>query len=182
MHSLFTFQHASGAISLDFEKEMEFRARFVHSQLTDAMLIKYVGMFGPNWRRIACLMPRVGDGWSEDAVRDRYIMCIEAQEQIESDPETQQAPPPEVLLQRTNRGWTQEEDAMLTTSLMDMRQRGNKTPWKDLSKDVFKNRRSCNAVKNRTFRLGLAGLIQTETEPNDHLRAAVVADDRCNGL
>lgn len=155
MDSLFVFQHSSGAISLDFEKEMEFRALFVHSQLTDAMLIKYVGMFGPKWEHIACLMPATKGSWSKDTVRDRYIYV---RTQIESGNTVNQPLSPEEP-NRKNRIWTQEEDVMLTTSLKAMRQKGNKILWRTLSKDVFQNRRSYNAVKNRTFRLGLAGLI-----------------------
>lgn len=126
-----------------------------HTTITDALIIKWVDVYGPTWRDLTRSLGGRAEGWSDDMVRNRYIRLTEA---INGTPykrrsRTPNFKKPDVPMEK----WTPAEDSLLTklvTQYSKYEPAVRQVSWRSIAKH-FKGVRTQQAIRNRASRLGL---------------------------
>lgn len=139
---------ASSPSPTDFQHDLRTRFRMHHTLLTDAMILKFVLVHGPRWRKLArCLGGRIL-GYTDDVVRNRYIRIMEAQ----GTPYTPKYNHPKDRKKpgRPCKPWSAEEDELIYRLMLK-----NGRHWIRYE-EAFGNTRTLQAIRNRANRLGLA--------------------------
>lgn len=130
--------------------EAKLALRLQHSVLTDFLIFKYVDVHGPRWRALSRSLGGRAAGYSDDAVRNRYIRIMAAN-----------GTPYQPLLARTAlprkplapfKVWTPSEDAVIASQLAHVG-----TRWDQVAQ-ALGGSRTPQAVRNRANRLGLVPL------------------------
>lgn len=122
------------------------KTRTHHDVITDALIYKYVEVHGPHWRDLALSLGGRSFGFSDDAVRNRYIRIL-AKMGRTYKPRFKRKSITKVS--DTNRPWTPEEDALLHNGIQ---QYGNK--WSKII-PLLHYTRTWQAIRNRANRTGL---------------------------
>ena len=123
-----------------------------HTTVTDALIFKYVQVYGPAWRDLAFSLGGCPFGYGEDVVRDRYFEICHAF-RITQPYEPYYHYDTDVGGTKPDRPWrwTDADDSLIADSIYCFGPN-----WKTIS-SVFEGRRTTNACRNRAIRLGLFG-------------------------
>ena len=122
------------------------KTRTHHDVITDALIYKYVEVHGPYWRDLALSLGGRAFGYSDDAVRNRYIRIL-AKMGRTYNPRFKRKSITKVS--DTNRPWTPDEDVLLRNGIQ---QYGNK--WSKII-PLLHYTRTWQAIRNRANRTGL---------------------------
>lgn len=133
--------------------------RLRHSVLTDCLIFKYVDVHGPRWRALSRSLGGRAAGYSDDAVRNRYIRIMAANGTPYEPPSPRITPPRKPSAPA--KIWTPSEDALIASQLALVG-----TQWDQVAQ-AFGGSRTTQAVRNRANRLGLMRLISAES-PQSH--------------
>lgn len=132
--------------------EAKLALRLQHSVLTDCLIFKYVDVHGPRWRALSRSLGGRAAGYSDDAVRNRYIRIMAANGTPYQPPLARNATPRKPPA--PFKVWTPSEDAAIATQLALVG-----TRWDQVAQ-VLGGSRTTQAVRNRASRLGLLPLHQ----------------------
>lgn len=118
-----------------------------HTLLTDALIFKYVDVHGPKWRALARSLGGREAGYSDDAVRNRYIRIAAALgiPYVSPNPHGGGRNRPAKPFTR----WTSKEDDEVRRSVQSVG-----TSWNSVKRE-FGTARTVQAIRNRANRLGL---------------------------
>lgn len=141
------------------------RALHLHHRLvTDALIFKYVEVHGPRWRALSRSLGGRATGYTDDAVRNRYMRILKSHGLTYTPSFLRNPDPQRPAL--PNRAWTPEEDAIILRCLCT---HGRQWPY---IASLFKGRRTVQAVRNRGNRL---------TQPSANGFAAPLGEVRREG-
>ena len=132
--------------------------RMRHGFLTDAIILKFVEVYGPRWRALARSLGGRAKGYSDDVVRNRYIRLMDAAGQPYETQRVRTKTPckPERQVER----WSEADDDLIFKGM----QKHGGAHWGEIAK-LFGGQRTQQAIRNRANRIGLCDPINAHTPP-----------------